>query len=183
MYVQGAPGIMGRLKVGDEAPEVALCSINTGYFRLSDQRGKERVYLVFSRYFGCPICQLDFKELIERAEEIQIHGRIVYITQSGEESARRFLMDKVVHFPILLDSEEPYPLYKAYGIGNFSLVDLSKIRSRAKKAKRQGFEHGPYEGNERQSPADFIISKEGKVSYANYGLLDLDRMMKVWLRE
>ena len=110
---------MGKLKVGDEAPEIVGRSLNMGEFRLSDLRGRERVYLVLSRYFGCPICQLDFKELLERAEE----------------------------------------------------------------ARRQGFEHGPYEGNERQSPADFIVSKEGKIEYANYGLLDLDKMMKVWTKE
>ncbi|MCD6263544.1 AhpC/TSA family protein [Candidatus Bathyarchaeota archaeon] len=174
---------MGKLKVRDEAPEIVGRSLNMGEFRLSDLRGRERVYLVFSRYFGCPICQLDFKELLERAEEIQRHGRIVYISQSSEEGARRFLGDRSAPFPILLDPEEPYPLYRAYGIGNLGLRDLPRIRARAEEARRQGFEHGPYEGNERQSPADFIVSKEGKIEYANYGLLDLDKMMKIWAKE
>lgn len=172
---------MDKLRVGDEAPEIVKSSLNVGEFELSDLRGKERFYLVFSRYFGCPICQLDFKELLEKAEEIQRHGKIVYITQSGEENAKKYIGDRVVPFPILLDPEEPYSLYKAYGIGDFSREDIPKIRERAVEARKQGFEHGPYEGNERQSPADFIISKEGKVEYANYGLLDLDRMMEVWL--
>ena len=174
---------MDRLKVGDVAPEIAGNSVNLGFFKLSALRGKERVFLVFSRYFGCPLCQLDFKDLLERSEEIQKHGRIVYINQSGEESAKNYLRGKVVPFPVILDPKEPYPLYKAYGIGDFTSEDRPRIIERATEARKQGFQHGAYEGNERQSPADFIISKEGIIEYAHYGVLDLEMAMEAWLRK
>lgn len=76
--------IMGKLKVRDEAPEIAGRSLNMGEFRLSDLRGRERVYLVFSRYFGCPICQLDFKELLERAEEAGLRARTLRRKRKAE---------------------------------------------------------------------------------------------------
>jgi len=174
---------MDKLKVGDEAPEITGVSVNMGPFKLSALRGKERVFLVFSRYFGCSLCQLDFKELLERAAEIQKHGRIVYVNQSGEETARNYLKEKAVPFPVILDPKEPYPLYKAYDIGDFTPEDRPRIIERATEARKQGFQHGAYEGNERQSPADFIISKEGKIEYAHYGALDLEKAMEDWLRK
>jgi len=174
---------MDGLKVGDLAPEIVGDSVNMGVFRLSALRGKERAFLVFSRYFGCSLCQLDFKDLLERAEQIQEHGKIVYITQSGEEISRNYLRGKVVPFPVILDPKEPYPLYKAYGIGDFAPEDRPRIIERATEARKQGFQHGVYEGNERQSPADFIISKEGIIEYAHYGVLDLEMAMEAWLRK
>lgn len=174
---------LAKLKVGDLAPDIEAHTFNMGNFRLSELKGKERVYVVFSRYFGCTMCQLDFKELMERVDDILKHGKMVYVTQSGPENAEKFLAGKTVPFPIVLDSKEPYPLYEAYGIGNLTPSDTPRVMARATKARAEGFQHGAYEGNERQSPADFIISKEGTIEYAHYGPLDLEKSMKLWFRE
>jgi peroxiredoxin len=174
---------MDKLKIGDSAPEISGHSINMGDFKLSSLKGKDRVFLVFSRYFGCTLCQLDFKELLDSAEEIQKYGKIVYITQSGEENAKKFLEDKNVPFPIILDPNPPYPLYKAYRVGDRTEDIIPKMRERALKARSQGFQHGAYEGNEQQCPANFIVSKEGKIEYANYGPLDLDEALKFWRKQ
>jgi len=53
---------------------------------------------------------------------------------------------------------------------------------RVAEARKQGIQHGAYEGNERQSPADFIVSKEGRIELAHYGVLDLEKAMEAWLR-
>jgi len=174
---------MDKLKVGDKAPELVGHSINMGSFKLSDLKGKEKVFLVFSRYFGCSLCQIDFKELLENANKIQKHGKIVYINQSGEETTRKFIENKNVSFPIILNPKEPYPLYKAYGIGDCTEDVIPKIRERAMKAREQGIQHGAYEGNEQQCPANFIVSKDGKIEYANYGALDLNEAMKLWVKK
>lgn len=168
------------MKVGDQAPDIEARTFNMGSFRLSDLRGKERVYVVFSRYFGCTMCQLDFKELMERAYDILKHGKMVYVTQSAPENAEKLLTGKTVPFPIVLDSKEPYYLYEAYGIGNLTPGDMPRVMARATKARAEGFQHGAYEGNERQSPAEFIISKEVTIEYAHYGPLDLEKSMRAW---
>lgn len=174
---------LDKLKIGDKAPEIAGHSINMGDFKLSDAKGGQRVFVVFSRYFGCSLCQPDFKELLEKASEIEKRGKMVYINQSNEETASKFLSDKAVTFPVILDSKEPYPFYQAYGIGNFSPLDMPRIMERVAKARSKGLQHGSYEGNEKQSPADFIVSREGTIDYAHYGPLDLDKAMQVWFRE
>lgn len=171
---------MARLKAGDLAPEISSTSINMGEFKLSNLKGKERVLIIFSRYFGCTVCQIDFKELLEASDDIQKTGTMVFITQSGEENARKAIEGKSVPFPVILDPKEPYPIYRAYDIGDFGPEDLPKIRERAMKGREQGFQHGAYEGNERQSPADFIVSTEGRIDHAHYGVLDLEQVLRLW---
>jgi peroxiredoxin len=170
---------MERLKVGDKAPGLAADSVSMGPFKLSASKGKERVFIVFARYFGCSLCQLDFKELIEHAKEIQKYAKLVFVTQSVEESAKNYVKGKNATFPIIADPKEPYPLYKAYGIGDWAPEDIPKVLVRVAKAKAQGIQHGAYEGNEKQRPASFIISKDGTIEYAHYGPLELGEAMEV----
>lgn len=174
---------MVRLNVGDPAPEISGMSINMGEFKLSNLKGRNRALIIFSRYFGCTVCQIDFKELLEAADEIQKTGRMIYITQSGEENAREAIEGKRVSFPVMLDPMEPYPLYKAYGVEDFGPQDLPKIRERAMKGREQGFQHGAYEGNEKQSPADFIVSTDGRIDHAHYGVLDLEQVLQLWEKD
>lgn len=79
---------MTKLKIGDEAPEIVKSSLNRGEFKLSDLRGKDMVYLVFSRYFGCPICQLDFKELLERRRRYRDTARLSILPSRGKRTRR-----------------------------------------------------------------------------------------------
>jgi peroxiredoxin len=42
------------------------------------------------------------------------------------------------------------------------------LREKAKLARKAGFSHGDYEGNEQQLPALFIVNEDGTVAYAHY---------------
>ena len=168
---------MEKLKVGDKAPDIAGNSVNFGPVKLSSLKGKERVLLVFSRYFGCRLCQLDFHDLIEKAAEIQKHAKIIYVNQSTENTAKDYIKGKAVPFPVIVDQKEPYPLYKAYNVGNWEPEEHEKVNAKRPRIMAAGFQHGAYEGNEQQMPASFIISKDGAIEYAHYGDLDLEKIL------
>jgi peroxiredoxin len=168
---------MGKLKVGDKAPNIESNSVNLGRIDLSSLKGKERVLLVFSRYFGCRLCQLDFHELLQKATEIQNHAKIIYINQSTDNTAKDYIKEKAVPFPVIVDAKEPFPLYQAYNVGDWEPEEREKINAKRPRIIAAGFQHGAYEGNEQQMPASFIISKNGTIEYAKYGDLNLDEII------
>ncbi|MFX0102011.1 MAG: peroxiredoxin-like family protein [Candidatus Hodarchaeota archaeon] len=165
-----------KLKIGDPAPELKAKSIKGNDFDLKSLEGKKPVVLVFSRYFGCPVCQDDFDKLLEVKGKIMEKAELVYITQSSIESATKFL-EKIedIDFTILCDPEKPYPVYKAFNVGKSSLGTLTKLMKAATQSKKH---HGPKEGSETQSPADIVIDKDGKLVYMNYSLLNVDALMQ-----
>ena len=167
---------MGKLRKGDAAPEFSAGSVNMGEVTLGSYRGKE-VNIVFSRYFGCPVCQYEFDELLEhRKKHPQIN--IVYINQSLAATAKAYIEGKGVDFPVIAaeKTSEGYPLYGLYGVGSFGPVAAAEILLKARRAKAAGKVHGPYEGNEMQSPAQFHIDADGKIASAHYGLLDTGKL-------
>ena len=73
-----------KIKVGDKAPHFKIESFNEGMIDLGELIGTQKIVVIFSRYFGCPICQLDFNILLEAVPEIKEKGaKLLYITQSG----------------------------------------------------------------------------------------------------
>ena len=113
---------MGRLKRGDIAPDFTRDSVNMGRVALGDYRGQE-VLLNFSRYFGCPVCQLEFDELLE-FRRTRPDLRVIYVNQSLPDSAQRYLEGRGVDFPVIAAEKSGggYPLYDLYGVGGLSLV-------------------------------------------------------------
>ena len=109
---------------GNNAPLFKLNSYNAGEIDLAKFKGK-KVVLLFSRYFGCPICQSDLKNLMERKSEIEEKGvKILYITQSGEKIASEYIEQKKIDFPVIPSSKDE--LYTDYGLG-FVIDEQGKI--------------------------------------------------------
>ena len=163
---------------GDPAPPLKGTSVTDGAEVDLQAMTEKNTIVIFSRYFGCPVCQAEFDKLCAQKDKILEKASIIYVTQSSETSAKAFLEKKGgVDFPVICDTS-PHSLYKAWQIGNVTINMLGKM---AKEAK--GYKHGPKEGNEKQSPADFIVDTKGKIILANYGLLDVDgilEMVELW---
>lgn len=168
---------MARLRPGDAAPDFTLESVNMGRVSLKDYRGS-RVLLVFGRYFGCPVCQHDFDQLLKLRKDAGPDLKIIYLVQSSPESAEEYIKDLGVNFPVMPVPKEDgkYRVYDMYGVGSMGPGTLAKIISRARKAKRAGKVHGAYEGREIQSPADFIIDEDGGIIRAHVGLFEADEV-------
>jgi len=170
---------MGKndLKEGDEAPLFKLDSYNTGSVDLAEFKG-QKVVLIFSRYFGCPICLLDLSTLMKRKSEIEDKGaKILYITQSGEKVAKEYIQKENIDFPVIPSSKDE--LYKEYGLGLMTAGAFTKVRSKLKEATKLGIKHGEYEGWEKQGPGQFVIDEQGKIIHALKGWLDIDSLLKV----
>jgi thioredoxin-dependent peroxiredoxin len=169
---------MPRLKPGVKAPDFTAESVNKGEIKLEQYKG-EMVLLNFSRYFGCPVCQLEFDEL---SEFLKKHSslKVIYVNQSYLDSARRFIEGKNVDFPVIACPKVKgrYWLYDLYGVGTLGVKDILEILQKGKRADKLGKVHGPYEGVETQSPAQFIINEEDMIILANYGLFKAERLEK-----
>ncbi len=166
-----------ELNVGNKAPLFKLDSYNAGTIDLADIIGKQKIVLIFSRYFGCPICHLDLNTLLERLSEIENKGaKILYITQSGEKVAKEFIKQKKIEFPVIPSSKDE--LYKDYGLGIMTTEAVKQVRSKVKAAFAAGIEHGEYEGWEKQCPAQFVIDTDGKIIHAKKDWLDIDGILE-----
>ena len=166
------------LSEGDEAPLFTLDSYNAGTINLASIIGDQKLVLIFSRYWGCPICQVDFKELMTRRSEIEAKGaRILYITQSGEKIAREYIEKEKIDFPVIPSSKDE--LYADYGLGLMTPETVKQIPLKLKDVMKYGFKHGEYEGWEKQGPGQFVINEQGKIIHALKGWLDIDKLLSV----
>ena len=171
--------IMGKkdLKEGEEAPLFKLDSYNAGSIDLAKFNGN-KVVLIFSRYFGCPICLLDLSTLMNRKTELEDKGaKILYITQSSEKVAKEYIEKENIDFPVIPSSKDE--LYKEYGLGLMTTGAFTKVRSKLKEATKLGIEHGEYEGWEKQGPGQFVVDEQGKIIHALKGWLDVDSILSV----
>lgn len=165
------------VSVGDVAPGFDLESVNMGRVSLKDYSGR-RVVLIFSRYFGCPVCQLDFDEILKHSDEIKEYAELIYFNQSSPESARDYLKDHDVDFPVIpVPSGNGYKVYSDYGVGNMSIGTAVAVLRRAGAARKAGKVHGVYEGRETQSPADFVVDESGTIIWAHRGVLKIDALL------
>ncbi len=164
------------VKVGDEAPLFEADSVNMGHVSLEEYRGR-RVLLVFGRYFGCPVCQYDFDSLLEMHRG-GLSAEVIYVTQSSPESAGAYIESLDVGFPVLPVEKRDggYSIYYDYGVSRFSITSITALIRRSREARGSGKVHGPYEGSETQSPADFVINEIGKVIWAHLGVLEPEKL-------
>ncbi len=158
------------LKAGDKAP----------LFRFTDSDGRERdlaefigdgrsVALIFLRYAGCPICQLDAARLGRSAAAFDERGAaLVMVTQSSVPNLRG--LAGLAPGAVLV-SDPTGGIYRLYGVGVGGLPEYAAkpVLARAREAASAGFAHGPREGQERQLPAAFVIGADGTLLYARYG--------------
>ena len=167
-----------KLKPGDQAPELKGNPVNTGgKFDLKEKFSNKPVLVVFSRYFGCPVCQSDFDKLLEIKDKVKQKAELVYITQSSEDSIQEFIKDREgVEFPILSDPEKPFPMYESWKIGNITMITIAKM---AKVVIGSKYKHGEYEGHEKQSPADFLVGTDGNLLHVNYSLFNSKKILKI----
>jgi len=165
------------IKEGQEAPLFKLDSYNAGTIELAEFKG-QKVVIIFSRYFGCPICLLDLSILMKRKSEIEDKGvKILYITQSGERVAKEYIEKENIDFPVIPSSKDE--LYKEYGLGLMTAGAFTKVRSKLKEAIKLGIEHGEYEGWEKQGPGQFVVDEQGKIIHSLKGWLDIDSLLTV----
>jgi len=157
-----------RLAINNTAPRFRLNDPKGNAVTLDSFKGKAFA-LLFTRYVGCPVCQMDTIEFKKQYHNFVDAGlEVVMIFQSTPERLREFSVHEVLPFPTLSDVKGV--AYESYGVsagllGFFSVKNISPIM----RSLRSGHKHGKFEGNEFQYPAAFIIDEEQKVRHVHYG--------------
>ena len=165
-----------KIKVGDKAPLFKLDSYNAGSVDLAELLRSQKIVIIFSRYYGCPICQLDLKALMERYSEIEEKGaKIIYITQSGEKVANEFIKKEKIKFLVIPSSKDE--LYAQYGLGVMDSEAIKQVKEKFKESVKKGIKHGEYEGWEKQGPGQFIVDQKGTIIHSKKGWLDIDSIL------
>ncbi|MFX0075541.1 MAG: redoxin domain-containing protein [Candidatus Hermodarchaeota archaeon] len=167
-----------KIKEGDKAPLFKIDSYNAGTIDLGELIGKQKIVLIFSRYFGCPICQLDLNILMEKVSDIRSKGaKLLYVTQSGEKIAKEYIEKYQIDFPVIPSTKDE--LYAEYGLGLMTTGAVAKVRSKLKEATKLGLQHGEYEGWEKQGPGQFVIDEQGIIIHERKGWLLLPEIFEV----
>ncbi|NMB44354.1 MAG: redoxin domain-containing protein [Clostridiales bacterium] len=159
-----------KLEVGQYMPNFLY---NTPYNEninyLENIKGKKSV-LLFLRYYGCTVCQLDLIEIQENIGEFNKRNiDIKVVLQSSIENMKKNLEQKPLDYEIICDPLGE--LYKKFDIKPAK----SKIKlgggntlKKIQRARKAGLKHGEYEGDELQLPAIFIVDESGKIIYSHY---------------
>ncbi len=134
-------------------------------------KSNDKTALLFLRYYGCTLCQMDIHYFIKDYAKIKETGsQLIIVLQSKPESINQTTTPSDFPFEIICD--QTGELYEKYEI-NPGLVETDLLgentMSKIERAIAEGFEHGEYEGNELQLPAYFILDKNSKVLKAHYG--------------
>lgn len=162
-----------RLTVGDKMPDFPYQTPFETEKTLSQGMDGKRTALLFLRYYGCTICQLDMHRL--KAEYRQIEatgGQVKVVLQSNPAQLKRQLGEESAFpFEIICDPEQK--LYHRFAIsvarGQMNML-RPKTLQKAAIAKATGLTHGAYEGEELQLPACFVVEPDCQVTYVHYGM-------------
>ena len=144
--------------------------------------------LIFLRYYGCPMCQLDLFEYAVNYEKVtQTGGQIAVVLQSHPNVLRQEITDNTFPYEIICDPD--MELYQKFSIDPApSMLKMMSLKAVKKviRSSKLGYKHGLYEGNEQQLPATFILDADLRVHHAHYGkdagdvpnVLELAQLMK-----
>ncbi len=145
-----------------------------------DFAGDGKTFLVFLRYYGCTVCRLDLHVYGQRYREFLDKGaKIAVVLQSDPDLVAREAPRGTFPFEIICNpGQELYRQFEVEPAKNkLSLVGSNPFKAleKMRAAKKFGFEHGEYEGNEQQLPALFLLNGDKKVLYGHYaaGIADM----------
>lgn len=161
-----------KLAVGEKMPDFTYKTPFAENQNLIDTVKKaSKTAIVFLRYFGCTLCQLDMHELAKNYADITSNGgQVLVVLQSKPEGIASQITKDTFPFDIICDPEAS--LYKRFAIepatSKLKMASLGTI-SKINKAKKAGFTHGEYEGDELQLPAAFVLTNDCTITYAHYG--------------
>lgn len=159
---------MKRLVIGDAAPVFSAKTVDGGEVSTEGLKGKASI-AIFTRYVGCPICQMHVAGLREIEREVrEAGGEILVFFRSGNERLAEYFREFKHEFSVLGDPNGK--IYKSFGVrGSLAGYLSPKTLRAAARAGKSGYKHGAFEHGELQMPAEFVIDPRGKISYAHYG--------------
>lgn len=158
------------LKAGDLAPNFTFDSPWRTSRAFLDREERHDAVLVFLRYQGCPICQMEMARLRSGIAAFDARGaRVHVVLQSAAETLRPLLQEKDWPFDLVCDPEGTiFRLYRVERGGVTRYLHPVGLLA-AIRAIGSGYGHGRCEGKETQLPAVFVVKPDRTIRYAYYG--------------
>ncbi len=156
-----------ELRVGDLAPAVVLEALDGS--RLDCRRSGAPAVVSFTRYAGCPVCQLHVARVAATMPEFRSRSCTVWMVfQSTPERLQAAMAGWQPGFAAVADPAAR--LYDAFGVAPSltGYVHPRSVRALAQ-ATLAGKRHGRFEGRETQMPAGFVLDRAGRIAFAHYG--------------
>jgi len=172
---------MAKLVRGDKFPNFKFKTHTGADCAISDIVDGKPTQILVVRYIGCTVCVYDCYCIQQRLDEFKAKGvNVAVMMQSTPENASEYLEahNLKLDFPIICNPDQSF--YKALDIFPAASMeellggDMAKLQIKSGKAKECGFEHGKYEGNERQKPAFFFLDGDMTVKEAHYATTIVD---------
>lgn len=159
-----------KLKVGDKAPDFRFETPWESGLEFYEAVGEKPSILVFLRYYGCPVCQMEMANLRREIHLFkQKRAQTFLILQSSPATIASLADKEDWPFTIICDPQSKvFQLYHVEPGGIFKLMHPAGLLA-AIKATFQGFRHGKFEGKETQLPAAFVMAPDNAIKFVRYG--------------
>jgi thioredoxin-dependent peroxiredoxin len=153
------------------APDFTIQDVYDHTISLRNYKGK-KVYLVFMRFAGCPVCNLRVHTLLKHANAFKEKNiEVVLIYESSVENLRIYLNDEAYPFTFVADPQST--LYIKYEVEkSFAKLLMSLFKGMLDKVKKgeKLFKKKPeLDGKVTRMEAEFLIDSKGKLIIAHYG--------------
>jgi len=151
-----------------------------------DEIDNKKTVLLFLRFYGCRISQLDMSKLEENYHNfIELNSQVFIVLQTDPFIIRERIKKNDLPFTIICDPE--HKIYKLYGVksSNKKVINQNYI-DKLNEAKKKGFIKIPNNNKEikTQLPASFIINSRKEIEHVKYGsdsgdILSIDKLLSL----
>ena len=143
---------MAILAPGAQIPDFVYQTPYEKDLHIADTAKKAaKTALVFLRYYGCPMCQLDMHDYMENYDDIVAGGgQFLVVLQSDPDKLKATLGDNILPYPVICDPDQT--LYKEFEIPVASSMEEMmgpKGPDKFARVMAGGYQHGESEGEEK----------------------------------
>lgn len=159
-----------RLKVGDQAPDFEVETLDGTKVSLSEHRGRP-VWLAFFRYAACPLCNFRVHQLLSVWPKTFADRNFMMLGVFQSPSRKLESLVKRHDPPFKVVSDPEMELYAKYQLETSFLGAFSKdVVAGMRGAAKAGIPLvAPWDGPATRVPADFLIDAHGMIQHAFYG--------------
>jgi len=159
-----------KLTIAKKAPDFRFKTPWDDEVNFYDAVGNGPAVLIFLRYYGCPVCQMEMAKIKKGIDLVSKKGgRVFVVLQSAPETLASLIKKNDFPFTIICDPQgRIFQLYGAEAGGIIKYLHPAGLIA-AIKATFRGFLHGKFEGKETQLPAAFAMTADKIIKYAHYG--------------
>jgi peroxiredoxin len=158
------------LTIGNKARDFRFKTPWDDEVKFYDAVGYNPAVLIFLRYYGCPVCQMEMAKIKQEIDLVSKKGgRVFVVLQSAPETLAS--LTKKEDWPFTIISDPEGKIFQLYGVDAGGIIKYLHPAGlfAAIKAISRGFRHGKFEGKETQLPAAFAMTGDKLIKYAHYG--------------